>query len=245
MKINVEIPNSLSDITLRQYKHYLKIQKNVEDEKFLGAKIIEIFCDIELKDVMRLKFNDAELIANSLAEMFEQKPKLVRHFKLGKTKYGFQPQLDDLTLGEYIDLDTYIGDWDNMEKAMNVLYRPVELNIKDKYTIKKYDVTNYDTMLDMPMDAVISSIFFFLEFRSRVVENYHELFGQGTERSLDAVSNFTTKWGWYNSIYGLAQGDITRFEDITNINFHECFMMLSYKKDKAEASSKRMKNNFK
>jgi hypothetical protein len=165
----------LSDITLRQYKHYLKIQKNVEDEKFLGAKIIEIFCDIELKDVMRLKFNDAELIANSLAEMFEQKPKLVRHFKLGKTKYGFQPQLDDLTLGEYIDLDTYIGDWDNMEKAMNVLYRPVELNIKDKYTIKKYDVTNYDTMLDMPMDAVISSIFFFwnlgLEL-SKTITNY-------------------------------------------------------------------------
>jgi hypothetical protein len=175
MKINVEIPNSLSDITLRQYKHYLKIQKNVEDEKFLGAKIIEIFCDIELKDVMRLKFNDAELIANSLGEMFEQKPKLVRHFKLGKTKYGFQPQLDDLTLGEYIDLDTYIGDWDNMEKAMNVLYRPVELNIKDKYTIKKYDVTNYDTMLDMPMDAVISSIFFFwnlgLEL-SKTITNY-------------------------------------------------------------------------
>jgi hypothetical protein len=175
MKINVEIPNSLSDITLRQYKHYLKIQKNVEDEKFLGAKIIEIFCDIELKDVMRLKFNDAELIANSLAEMFEQKPKLVRHFKLGKTKYGFQPQLDNLTLGEYIDLDTYIGDWDNMEKAMNVLYRPVELNIKDKYTIKKYDVTNYDTMLDMPMDAVISSIFFFwnlgLEL-SKTITNY-------------------------------------------------------------------------
>jgi hypothetical protein len=175
MKINVEIPNSLSDITLWQYKHYLKIQKNVEDEKFLGAKIIEIFCDIELKDVMRLKFNDAELIANSLAEMFEQKPKLVRHFKLGKTKYGFQPQLDNLTLGEYIDLDTYIGDWDNMEKAMNVLYRPVELNIKDKYTIKKYDVTNYDTMLDMPMDAVISSIFFFwnlgLEL-SKTITNY-------------------------------------------------------------------------
>jgi len=175
MKINVEIPNSLSDITLRQYKHYLKIQKTVEDDKFLGAKIIEIFCKIRLEDVMRLKFNDAELITDSLVKMFDQKPKLVRHFKLGKTKYGFHPQLDDLTLGEYIDLDTYIGDWENMEKAMNVLYRPVDLNIKDKYTIKKYDVTNYDTMLDMPMDAVISSIFFFwnlgLEL-SKTMTNY-------------------------------------------------------------------------
>lgn len=175
MRINVEIPNSLSDITLRQYKHYLKIQKSVEDEKFLGAKIIEIFCNIKLEDVMRLKFNDSELITNSLVEMFEQKPKLVRHFKLGKTQYGFHPQLDDLTLGEYIDLDTHIGDWDNIEKAMNVLYRPVVQKIKDKYTIEKYDINDYDTMLDMPMDAVISSIFFFWNLGldlSKAMTNY-------------------------------------------------------------------------
>ena len=71
MKINVEIPNSLADITLRQYKHYLKIQKNVEDEKFLGAKIIEIFCNIKLEEVMRLKFSDSELITNNLVKMFD------------------------------------------------------------------------------------------------------------------------------------------------------------------------------
>ena len=160
MKINVEIPNDLSEITLRQYKHFLKIQKNVEDEKFLGAKIIEIFCNISLQDVMRLKVADSDLITSTLTNMFEQKPKLVRHFKLGKTKYGFHPQLDDMTLGEYIDLDNNIGDWENIEKAMNVLYRPLELKVKDKYTIKEYDIENFDTMLDMPMDAVLSSIFF-------------------------------------------------------------------------------------
>ena len=160
MKINVEIPNDLSEITLRQYKHFLKIQKNVDDEKFLGAKIIEIFCNIKLNDVLRLKVADSDLITSTLTNMFEQKPKLVRHFKLGKTKYGFHPQLDDMTLGEYIDLDNNLGDWENIEKAMNVLYRPVELKLKDKYTIKEYDIENYDTMLDMPMDAVLSSIFF-------------------------------------------------------------------------------------
>tara|TARA_R110001592_G_scaffold19335_4_gene79474 strand:+ start:6397 stop:7050 length:654 start_codon:yes stop_codon:yes gene_type:complete len=182
MKINVEIPNSLADITLRQYKHYLKIQKNVEDEKFLGAKIIEIFCNIKLEEVMRLKFSDSELITNNLVKMFDEKPKLLRHFKLGKTQYGFHPKLDDLTLGEYIDLDTFIGDWDNIEKAMNVLYRPIDQKIKDKYTIKKYDTNDFDTMLDMPMDAVISSIFFFwslgLEL-SKTITNSLEMEGEG------------------------------------------------------------------
>ena len=84
-----------------------------------------------------------------------------------------------------------------------------------------------------------------MEFRTRIIDNYDELFGQGGNTSLDAVSNFSTKWGWYQSLYGLAQGDITRFEDITKLNFHSCFMMLAFLKDKAEIEANQMKKKFK
>ena len=80
--------------------------------------------------------------------------------RLPNKEYGFHPQLDDLTLGEYIDLDTFIGDWENIEKAMAVLYRPVVNKLKDKYTIEEYKVGRDAEILDMPMDAVLSSIFF-------------------------------------------------------------------------------------
>ena len=160
MKLNITIPTDLSEITLRQYKHFLKIQKSQDDENFLSAKIIEIFCKVKLEDVMQIKFNDGEYIVNTLTEMFEQKPNLVTKFKLNNKEYGFHPQLDDLTLGEYIDLDTFIGDWENIEKAMAVLYRPVVNKLKDKYTIEEYKVGRDAEILDMPMDAVLSSIFF-------------------------------------------------------------------------------------
>ena len=160
MKLDITIPTDLSEITLRQYKHFLKIQKTVDDENFLSAKIIEIFCKVRLEDVMQIKFNDSEFIVNTLTEMFEQKPNLVTKFKLNNKVYGFHPQLDDLTLGEYIDLDTFVGDWENIEKAMAVLYRPVVNKLKDKYTIEEYKVGRDAVMLDMPMDAVLSSIFF-------------------------------------------------------------------------------------
>tara|TARA_R110001606_G_scaffold371026_1_gene527701 strand:- start:145 stop:795 length:651 start_codon:yes stop_codon:yes gene_type:complete len=160
MKLNITIPTNLNEITLRQYKHFLKIQENVDDEKFLNAKIIEIFCKIKLEDVMRLNFNDSELIVTTLTEMFESKPNLVTNFNIGKVEYGFHPELDDLTLGEYIDLDTFIGDWKNIEKAMSVLYRPVISKLKGKYLIEDYAVGKEERLLDMPMDAVLSSIFF-------------------------------------------------------------------------------------
>jgi hypothetical protein len=160
MKLNINIPTSLKDITLRQYKRFLKIQEGTDDLRFLNAKMIEIFCDIKLEQVMNLKVTDTNEIVEMVAKLFDEKPSLVNSFKLGKTEYGFHPQLDDLTLGEYIDLDTFIGDWDNIEKAMNVLYRPILVKLKKKYSIEEYRVETAEDVLDMPMDAVMSSIFF-------------------------------------------------------------------------------------
>jgi len=43
---------------------------------------------------------------------------------------------------------------------MNVLYRPIIVRLKDKYNIEEYQIENSVNLLDMPMDAVLSSIFF-------------------------------------------------------------------------------------
>jgi len=44
---------------------------------------------------------------------------------------------------------------------MNVLYRPITENKGNRYSIEEYDVNTKDRLLDMPLDAVISSVFFF------------------------------------------------------------------------------------
>ena len=160
MPIKINIPSSLKDITLRDYKHFLDIQKENKEDRFLNAKMIQVFCKVSLEDVMRLKLSDSESIVEIISNMFEQKPALVKKFKIGKTQYGFHPELDAMTLGEYIDLDTFISDWDNMEKAMNVLYRPVLVSVKERYSIEDYNIDTASDMLDMPMDAAMSAIFF-------------------------------------------------------------------------------------
>ena len=216
MNINITIPTDLNEITLRQYKHFLKIQKTVDDEKFLSAKIIEIFCGVNLEDVMQIKFNDSEFIVDTLTKMFEQKPKLVTKFKLNNKEYGFHPQLDDLTLGEYIDLDTFIGDWENIEKAMAVLYRPIVNKLKDKYTIEDYKVGKDAEILDMPMDAVLSSIFF--------------LWNLGMDLS-QAMMNYLDK----EEVQALTQylnsqpngGGITQFTDLLKETLHDMKISLN------------------
>ena len=190
MKLNINIPSTLNEITLRQYKTFLNIQATIKDEKFLSVKLIEIFCKIKPSDVMLLKVKDSEMISNSINKLFDDKPALVTRFKINNKEYGFHPQLDELTLGEYVDLDTYIGDWENMEKAMSVLYRPIIAKLKGKYTISEYEIGKEDELLDMPMDAVLSSIFFFwnlgLEL-STTITNYLE--GENQNQALTRFLN--------------------------------------------------------
>ena len=88
----------------------------------------------------------------------------------------------------------------------------------------------------------LSPQFFFLSFRDRLIESYDELFGGVKGESFSAVSNFGQKWGWYQSIYSLAQGDIRRFEHITELGIHQCLMFLTFEKEKTELEAQQIKN---
>ena len=166
MEIKLQVPTSLADITLREYKKYERIIKtNSEDEnseRFVNLKMLEIFCGIKYEQAAGMSLVDYERIVVQLYDILNQTPKLVRRFYLGKREFGFIPNLEEMTFGEYVDLDTYIHDMSQIEKAMSVLYRPITNKHKDKYTIQKYEGDLlHETLLDMPMDAVVSSILFF------------------------------------------------------------------------------------
>tara|TARA_R110000803_G_scaffold15125_4_gene42071 strand:+ start:1517 stop:2164 length:648 start_codon:yes stop_codon:yes gene_type:complete len=158
MKASITIPNHLSEITLKQYQEYANIKS--EDDYFLQCKMIQIFCNVDYKDVLKIKLSDAEEITQILNGMFEDKPKLVQSFKMNGKNYGFHPDLQDMTLGEYIDVDTFIGDWSNIHTAMNVLYRPIKQRTGGKYLIEDYNPDTKEQMTGMPLEAVISSVFF-------------------------------------------------------------------------------------
>jgi hypothetical protein len=200
MEINITIPTQLKDITLGQYKKFIKIQEGIENTTFLQLKIIEIFCKVDLKVAKAMRYNDVEQITSDILNLFTKTPKLVTTFKMNGIEYGFVPNLDDMTLGEYIDLDTYAGDYESIEVAMNVLYRPVITKVKHKYIIEDYNPDTKEQMLNMPMDAVISSMFFFLNLglelsniilnSSEAKKNLQQVDLGNFQQSMDGISRF-------------------------------------------------------
>jgi len=168
--IELEVPTTLADIKLWQYQKYMKVvdahkdaEQTEELNNFLNMKLVEIFCNVSLKEVSKISVRGYKRILDILNKAFEEKPKLVQRFELEGVDMGFIPKLDDISLGEYIDIETNISDWQKMHKAMAVLYRPVNFKLGNKYGIAPYEVKEevQEVMKEMPMNVVISSMVFF------------------------------------------------------------------------------------
>lgn len=197
MNATVTVPN-LSEITLEQYQRFLKVQQiNKEDEYILQLKMIEIFCNVDFKDARNIKFKDVERIIEKLTETFQEKTDLIRTFKMNGVEYGFIPNLQDISFGEYIDIDTYLPQEDQMHLAMNVLYRPVKNKKAGKYSVEDYDINAKDRMKQMPLSVMLSAAFFLQNLGMEllnVTSNYlqeevmkQQVSQQGLEKNGDGI----------------------------------------------------------
>tara|TARA_R100000329_G_scaffold43064_1_gene40228 strand:+ start:658 stop:1320 length:663 start_codon:yes stop_codon:yes gene_type:complete len=172
MKVDIYIPDELSDITLEQYQKFAKLNtEENQNTNFLLHKMVEIFCRLDLKDIARIKFNYVTQIVNDLNNIFNTKTELIPTFKMKGVEYGMIPKLDDITLGEYIDLDNNISDWETMHKAMAVLYRPIDLKKDHRYQIKEYTgEEDASVFKHMPLDVVMGCLVFFWSLSEELLQ---------------------------------------------------------------------------
>ena len=179
MEVTLKIPENLTEITLGQYQKYLKMEKENEDETFIAQKMIEIFCNTRLDYVMKMRWKDVNEIVTELGIMFEQDQKLQKQFTLNGVQYGFIPNLDEISFGEFVDLDTYLADWDQMHHAMQVLYRPIDINVRGRYNIKEYTAITDDTMKEMPLAYALGAVFFLLNLGKELSQTMMDYLQRG------------------------------------------------------------------
>ena len=174
--ITLNIPSSLSDITLGQYQKYIKDIKHLtekeeptqEEIEFSNLKLLECFCNINLKQAYQLPMAEFSSVINHINELFNVDHKLHNKFQMtdpdgNKVTFGFIPKLEDISMGEFVDLEKYISDWQQMHKAMAILYRPVIHEKNNFYLIEDYEGSDKysDVMKDSPIQAALGSMVFF------------------------------------------------------------------------------------
>jgi hypothetical protein len=163
MKVNLRIPTTLNDVTLKQYQEFSKLESKLDEtnDATIQLKIVEIFCNVPEIVVRNMKATDIAEVCEIINGMFDVQHQLINRFTLNGIEYGFIPELDDMSFGEYMDLDTFIGDNDNLHRALNVLFRPIEHKRGNRYKIKEYNPDTSEEAKEFPLDVVLGAIIFF------------------------------------------------------------------------------------
>lgn len=171
MKLELIVPTSLKDIPLKSYQTFVKMREASTDEDFVAQKMIEIFCGIELKDVVKMRLTDVNELLVSFNQMFTEKPKFQNRFNLHGIEYGFIPKLEDLTLEEFTNLEQLMKSWDTFHMAMAVMYRPIKLEVKGTYEIHDYFYSEDmgEIFKLCPLDIALSARVFFWNLASELL----------------------------------------------------------------------------
>jgi hypothetical protein len=161
------VPSTLEEISLSKYQRYLKefeYSKSLKNqETYLGLKMIEIFCEVTEEQAKQIDSDSANKVIKILVDLLSVEQTLVESFNLGGVQFGWIPKIDNLSFGEFLDLNNNIDNWDNMVIAMGVLYRPITGRAADrKYLIEKYEGDKYHEILkEMPLSVVLGATVFF------------------------------------------------------------------------------------
>ena len=161
--------NSWSDVTLETWLKLIEFDTGNKAEE--AEETIAALSNMPKQLINQLSLRDVAVIMGEVAKLQAgQDSSLKRIIEINGVEYGFHPKLDDITLGEYADLETFIknGIEKHLPEFMAVLYRPVtEKTDSGVYTIKAYDdslTIRAEEMKKMSAEQVQGALVFFYRF---------------------------------------------------------------------------------
>lgn len=202
------IPQDLKDIKLRQI-----IEWAAEPNKD-NNKLISIFCNISIDAVKYIPLNDHTEISELISNVLKMEPEFHKTFKHKGIEFGFMPNMEKMSAGEYIDLESYIHTSNTWHNAMAVMYRPV-VKIKRNWFRRKgnhlYSIEQYQgseqynkILLDSPAEYFLGAQLFFYNLSN-------ELLVLTLESSQGMISKETAQIIALNRISMLNGGGIKAF----------------------------------
>jgi hypothetical protein len=160
------VVESWEEVTLEKFMELAVGKKESKTKEALET--IRILSDLPERIINQLALRDVCNLFEKLSELAIQEV-LTKIIEIDGVEYGMHPNLSEITLGEYADLETFMGEdvQKNLPEIMAVLFRPVTAKEGDVYTIEAYDgeiTMRAEKMRKMKADQVQSALVFFWTF---------------------------------------------------------------------------------
>ena len=152
MKINIEnkgktesynLIKSWDDLTLDKWMQLINVSENKNSKDTIDT--IALFSDIPKQLIKQLPIT---IVADLLKIITDKEQKVTgllnKVITVDNVEYGFHPNLEKITIGEYADLEHYIeqGIEKNMPYIMSILFRKITEKEGNVYSIEKYGITD-------------------------------------------------------------------------------------------------------
>jgi hypothetical protein len=162
--------NKWEDVTIETYSKLMTFTNGTKSSEAL-ATLTEL-SNIPKELLKQLELKHIVLMLEKLSHLQSQEDTTLKNIiEINGVEYGFMPDLDSISLGQYADIETFIknGIDKNLPELMAVLYSPIKLKKNDIYIIEPYDGDirlRAEEMKQMSATQVHSALVFFYHFGS-------------------------------------------------------------------------------
>ena len=193
--MKIQVPTHINDITLEQYQRFALINTEEQDKEFFMFKTIEIFCGVDIALVSKMRLKDAESISNEVLEVLQQNVPFTNKFELDGVKYGFIPDLQAISLGEFIDLEEGLSKDKDFHKAASVMFRPIVKEFGELYTIDGYEASTemHHVMKQAPVGIISAAIVFFYSIAKELLKASQDFSNQEKEAAMTILEKLNSQ----------------------------------------------------
>lgn len=251
MKILDRLPRSWNDVSLFQFEEL----KELEADSNLSG--IELFCEqlavlldthAEADEIAWLETEEIFKIMSNL-RWLSQEPKSVLTEEIGE--YRWQ-DLNRLKLGEFIDIEHYIVEgYSKAPIIAAILYKQVRKNDwgNTEWEPYEYDIEERSQQFQNLSISQICGIWeTYRQWKEDFMSKYDVLFEDTSEEPDDLeneeltgrekldqlketlAANARSQWSWENVLWGLTNGDVSKFDAVFGCNVILVFNTLSMRK---------------
>ena len=214
--MKIQVPTHINDITLEQYQRFALINTEEQDKEFFMFKTIEIFCGVDIALVSKMRLSDAESISNEVLEVLQQNVPFTNKFELDGVKYGFIPDLQAISLGEFIDLEEGLSKDKDFHKAASVMFRPIVKEFGELYTIDGYEASTemHHIMKQAPVGVISAAIVFFYNIANELLKASQDFSSQEKAEAMTILEKLNSQ----RSTGGLTLSTLYAEAMLQNIN---------------------------
>ena len=205
------------DVTLEKWIKLIDFKKGTKTKE--AEETIALLSNIPKDIINQLELKDVVLIMAKVVEYQDkQNSSLKRIIKIDEEDFGFHPDLEAITLGEFADLEQFIklGIEKHLPEIMAILYRPIVDREGKLYAIEPYSGNiklRAEKMKKMSAEQVQSALVFFYllgnvflmitesflaerlkEMQKQQLQNLLQKNGDGLEYFIDYVMQIFQNW---------------------------------------------------